>query len=173
MNLHKKKLWFVFLISFFLTIWLPALLPQARLYFFAPYLIILLYKRPFIKCLWGALFCGLIVDLLSSYQHLGIHSLNYVLSILLIYKQRRHFFADSPTTLPIMVYLFSALSTAIQLPLLYIFEHKLPITVDWVRTDLLFMPVLDAVIAFSLYILPFWLFGKRSRRGEDYFTEEG
>lgn len=173
MNLHKKKLWIVFLISLLLTIWLPTVLPEVRLYFFAPYLVILLYKRPFIKCLWGALACGLIVDLLSSFQHLGLHSLNYVVSMSIIYRQRRHFFADSPTTLPIMVYLFSVISTAIQLPLLYVFEHKLPITSEWIRTDLLFMPVLDAAVAFALYIFPFWIFGKRLLKGKDYFTEEG
>ncbi len=172
MNLDKKSLWTVFLISFFLTIWMPTILPQLRLYFFAPYLIILLYKRPLIRCLWGALACGLIIDLLSSYHHLGLHAVNYVLTIAVLYQQRRHFFADSPTTLPIMVYLFSVISTIIQVPLLFVFEQKLPMTADWIRTDLLLMPLLDATYAFSLYILPFWIFGKRRLRGKDYFTDQ-
>jgi rod shape-determining protein MreD len=172
MNLQKKKLWVVFLSSFFFTIWAPALFPQCRLFFFAPFIIILLYKKRFITCLWGALFCGLFIDLLSSYSHLGIHALNYTLTAGILYRQRRHFFADSPTTLPIMVYLFSLIATIIQLPLLYVFEQKLTISGEWIRTDLIFMPILDSFFAFILYILPFWIFGKQQLRGEDYFTQE-
>ena len=172
MNLHKKKLWIIFLICFFLTVWMPVVIPQLRLYFFAPYLIILLYKRPLVNCLWGALICGLVIDLFSAYHHLGLYALNYTLTIALLYRQRRHFFADSPTTLPIMVYLFSVISTAIQIPLLFIFEHKLKINSIWIRYDLLLMPLLDAVYAFCFFVLPYWIFGKRRLRGEDYFTDQ-
>lgn len=171
MNLQKKNLRIIFFTCFFLTIWIPVILPQIRLYFFAPYLIVLLYKRPLINCLWGALGCGLLIDALSAYQHLGLHALNYTLTLALLYRQRRHFFADSPSTLPIMTYLFSAVSTAIQIPLLYVFEQKLRINSHWIRTDLLLMPLFDAVYAFCVFILPFWVFGKPRLKGKDYFTD--
>lgn len=172
MNLHKKNLWIVFIICFSLSIWIPAVLPQLRLVFFAPYLIILLYKRPLINCLWGALTCGLILDLLSAYQHLGLFALNYTLTIAVLYRQRRHFFSDSPSTLPIMVYLFSVISTAVQIPLLFVFEQKLKMNSSWIASDLLLMPFLDATYAFVLFILPYWAFGKRRLKGKDYFTDE-
>lgn len=172
MNLRNKNLWIVFFVSLTLVIWLPPLAPSIRLFFFAPYLIICLYKHPFIRCLWASLSCGILVDLFSSYQHLGLTGLNYILSISILYSQRRNFFSDRPSTLPIMVYLFSIISSLIQLPILLIFEHRISISSSWIISDILLMPLLDALYAFSLYVAPFWIFGKPILKGEDYFTEK-
>ncbi len=172
MNLRNKNLLTIFVITLALTIWFPIIAPSLRIFFFAPYLVVCLYKHPFIRCLWASFLAGILVDLLSSYQHLGLTGLNYILTTAVIYNQRRNFFSDNPSTLPIMVYLFSLISTVIQFPIFYIFEHRVTINSSWVISDLFIMPLLDALYAFSFYVAPFWIFGKPILKGRDYFTEK-
>lgn len=169
MNLSAKRLDLAFGITVLLTLLTPILVPAARLDFFAPYLIIVFYKCPRIKALWIAAGCGLFLDLLSTQSRLGIHALSFVLATAMLYPQRRHFFADSMSTLPIMTFLFSILSTISTVSLSLVLERDLLLTKGWVVTDLLIMPFFDAAYAFFAFILPLRLFGKRPRRAQDYF----
>jgi rod shape-determining protein MreD len=117
------------------------------------------------------LLCGLILDLLSSHTRLGIHALNFCITLLVIYPQKRNFFADSLTTLPIMTFLFASLSTLIMVFLVYGLEMNDVLSWHWVITDLLIMPAADAAYAFCCFILPGLIFGKPRRRGKDYFFQ--
>lgn len=137
----------------------PVLLPSLRLHFFAPFLIILIYKKNRTFCLWTAFICGTIFDLFGSYQHLGLWAFNYCLTIWILYPQKRNFFEDRLSTLPIMTLLFSFLSTFFQILLLETFESHLSLSFTWVLSELLFMPLMDALYAFLLFTLPsFFLF---------------
>lgn len=171
-NLEQKNLTLSLVFVLFLTLSIPTLFPHMRLLFFAPFLIIVYYKKSFLASLWTSLFCGLFLDLLSSHTHLGFHATSYCLSTALLYSQRRNFFADSLSTLPLMTYFFSSIATLFQMGLMHFFEQRIQFSWEWVMTDLVYMPGLDALYAFACFILPARCFGKRPRRGRDYFLSE-
>lgn len=152
-----------------LTLFLPALIPNIHLLFFAPALIILYYKKPLVFCLWVSLFCGLLLDLLAGQHRLGLHAINYCLVTGLLYQQKRNFFEDSLTTLPIMTFFFAVLSTTIQVVLLYIFETGIAVSWEWVGIDLLIMPLFDAFYAFFFFTLPMAVLYKKVRRSGDEY----
>lgn len=133
------------------TVLLPALYPQVHLFFFSPFLVLLIYRRPLVYCLYAALGIGLLLDLLSAHQRLGLHALALCATTSILFRSRSRFFPDKSTTLPIMTSLYSALSTALLFILLRVFDHHLVLTWEWVATDLLLWPVFDA-----LYALVWW-----------------
>lgn len=171
-TLDNKRLDLTFAFCLLLTLVTPSLFPCIRLSFFVPFLIITCYKKRLPSCLWIAFACGLILDLLSSQTRLGIHALNFCFTLILLYPQKRNFFADSLTTLPIMTFLFAAISSFLMAILLYSLEMKNVLSWQWAMTDLIFMPAADAAFAFCCFILPALLFGKRRRRGKDYFLSQ-
>jgi len=69
-----------------------------------------------------------------------------------------------------MTFLFSSLSTLIMALLLYSIEMKNIFSWNWIITELFIMPLLDACYAFFCFILPGLCFGRRQRRGQDYFS---
>lgn len=171
MNLHEKNLRWIFFITLTLTLLAPALAPSWRLFFLIPFLITAIYQKSNLACLWYAFFCGLILDAAISQERFGLYALNYTIAMALLYPQKQHFFADSPSTLPIMTALFSMIATLIQAILMHGLERDLSISWSWLVTDLLIMPLLDGLFAFTLFVLPFALFGKKQKRGRDYFVE--
>ena len=148
---------------------IPATLPSARLFFLAPFLIIMYYQKPLLTCLWASLLCGLMIDLLSSYERLGICAANYTLTTFILYRFREHFFSDSLSTLPLMTVFFALISTFVQLNFIFVFDQPVAITYVWFWHDLVLMPLADAFYAFAVFILPFLLFSKPRRKGKDYF----
>lgn len=170
-TLDSKRLDLAFLFCLLLTLVIPSLFPFLRLSFFAPFLIISIYRKNLSTSLWMGLLCGLIMDLLSSHPRLGIHALNFCITLLVLYPQKRNFFADSLTTLPIMTFLFASFSTLIMVFLVYGLEMNGVLSWHWVITDLLIMPAADAVYAFCCFILPGLIFGKPRRSGKDYFFQ--
>lgn len=171
-TLNHKRLDLSFLFCLLLTVIFPAVFPWIRLSFFAPFLIIAFYKKNLASSLWMALTCGLILDLLSSQPRLGIHALTFCFSLAVLYPQKRNFFADSLSTLPIMTFLFAVISSLVMAVLLYSIETKNVLSWEWLIADLLIMPAADATYAFCCFILPALLFGKRIRRGKDYFLSQ-
>lgn len=150
MNLEKKSATVIFLMTFLAFISGPLLLPKWPLFYLAPSLILLYYQRSRLTCLCAAAGLGLLVDLFSAHSHLGLHAINYCVVTAVLYEQRRHFFADSLSTLPLMTLFFAILSTLLQGGLLYLFEEQSLFSWSWVATDLLLMPALDALYAFAL-----------------------
>ncbi|MEI8365261.1 MAG: rod shape-determining protein MreD [Parachlamydiaceae bacterium] len=170
-NLNSKALKWAFVFCLLLTLTIPALYPSLRLLFFSPFLVIAIYQKPLSTCLWYAFICGLILDLLSSSPRLGIHALNFCLTLAILYPQQRNFFADNLSTLPLMTFFFSTLSTAILATLMYTIEMHNIFSVRWAYTDLMLMSAADAAYAFIAFILPPLFFGKQRRSGKDYFEE--
>jgi len=168
-TLDSKRLDLTFASCLLLTLIQPVWFPHLRLLFFVPFLVVAFYQKPLKTCLWLAVICGLFSDLLSAYSRLGVHSLSFCLTTFLIYSQRRNFFADNLSTLPIMTFLFSSLSTLILGIAWYSIEMQSVFSWSWAFSDLLILPAADALYAFICFILPGILFGKRQRRGKDYF----
>lgn len=164
MNLNKKNLSLAFFNCLFLTILMPVIAPSIRLMYFVPFLVILFYQKSFSYCLWYSFFCGLIIDLLSVQPPFGFYACNYTLATAIIYHQKRNFFADHLSTLPIMTVLFSCIATTLEVIFLYIFGTHVSIGLQWVFTDLLIMPACDALFGFLWFILIPMSFQKKSNR---------
>lgn len=153
-SLYHKRLDFAFALCLALTVVMPTLWPGLRLSYFAPFLVIACYQKPLTSCLWLAILCGVILDLLSSYTHLGMTSLNYCLTLLIVYPQRRNFFADNLSTLPIMTTLFAVISTWIAGFLLYSLEMQNIFSWHWIFSDVIGMSFADSFYAFLCFIVP-------------------
>lgn len=168
-NLDRKRLDVTFLLCLTATLFIPVIQPSFRLQFFSSFLIIAYYKKSFVHCLWLSLICGFIIDLLASQPRIGMHALDYCLTTLALYNQRKNFFADSLTTLPLMTFFFSVLSTLIFVFLGYMMELNINLYWSWVLTDLLILPAGDGFAAFLFFIVPPLLIGKKPKKGKDYF----
>ena len=96
---------------------------------------------------------GFIIDLLSVQPPFGFYACNYTLATAIIYHQKRNFFADHLSTLPIMTFLFSCTATLLEVIFLYIFGMKISLGLQWLFSDLFIMPVSDALYAFLGFIL--------------------
>lgn len=169
MNLAKIRLWPYFAISTTLLLLAPVGAPSAKLSFLIPCLVTLFYQKPLIVCLWSAFAFGLLLDILSSSAFLGLHVTSFCAATAIIYQQKRHFFADNLSTLPILTFLTSALATAVQVVLIYIFQKEVVLGLKWFITNILLMPLFDSAYAFILFLLPSLVFGKPRRRGGDFF----
>lgn len=141
--------------------------------FFIPFLVIAFYQKPLKNCLWIALGCGLMLDLLQAGTRFGIFSLNYVLCTVLVYSKKHHFFGDRVSTLPLMTLLFSFISASLQLSLLCLFQpgFGLSMTLSWglLGYQLGIQPIEDILYSFLVFVLPLWLFSKPQRSAREYF----
>lgn len=171
MNLEHKHLGLVLVWTLIIVLCFPVLFPSWRLMAFAPCLIIIYYQKSYLKSLWIAALCGTLLDLLSSHTHLGMYAVSFCLTTAVLYGQQRNYFADSLSTLPLMTFYFSVLSTGIQAVMLYAFQNENIFSWSWAATDLLALPILDSTYAYVCFLLPAVCFGKPRRRGKDYFME--
>lgn len=162
MNLSRKNLFLSFVTTLFFQLTLPSLFPSLKLKFFIPFLILVYYQKEFLGAVWFSLFCGIILDLLSAPAKFGLYSLTYTLTTMLLYGQRLNLFADNVVTLPIMTFLFSVISTLLEFSLLYIFGKPVGLSIAWLFSELLFMPLADTLYSFILFIVPAFMFGQRS-----------
>ena len=165
MNLSKVNLSLCFLSSFILSFLTPSIAPYIKIMFFAPFLVITFYQKELISSLWWAFATGLIIDLISFQPPFGFYACNYVITTLILHPQRRNFFADHMTTLPIMTFFFSVVSTILQLIVLQIFANPVMISMRFLLTDVLIMPLVDALFAYVWFeLIPVAFFKKSKRR---------
>ena len=148
-SLKSKRLDLAFGCACFSLLVIPVIFPSVRLLFFAPCLVIFYYQRSLLASLWASLICGFIVDTLSCTPQFGIYALNYCLCTAFLYPQKRNFFADSISTLPLMTLLFSLLSTTID-GIFNIYS----LSWHWFVTDFFLMPFGDALYALCIFLLP-------------------
>lgn len=143
-----------FLIAFVPTVIGPIFFPFLKLNFFAPYLVLILYKKTFARTLWSAFFTGFIIDLLASNTPFGFWSFNYLLSIFLLNKLKSFFFEDKFLTYPMLTTLYSATSTLIYLVVTHLFFHKIQFELKWAFTDLVLYPVFDGIFCLLAFSIP-------------------
>ena len=139
-----------FFLSLFYAILGTVLFPSLRLIAFAPFLSLAFMRTSLISSLWLAFLSGLIIDLLSAELRFGTYALNYSLTTLILYNQKRHFFEDKPLSLSLFTLFFSLISTLLQLLL---FKE---VTFTWklALTDLFVMPLCDALYALFWFTIP-------------------
>jgi rod shape-determining protein MreD len=156
--MRQVPLIFTFSLALFFALCGTVLLPHVRLLAFSPFLAILYNQTRFVKSLWIGSLCGLAVDLLCSEFRLGIHALNYCLTTLLLYKQKKHFFEDKALALSLFTVIISVVSTLLQFFLISVFDHALPLSGKLLVTDLMIMPLADAIYAFLWFTCPMMLY---------------
>jgi rod shape-determining protein MreD len=141
-----------FFLAFFALLLFSAIFPALHLCFYAPFLLLLMPKISWIRFLWIACFCGLMIDLFSS-SFFGIHALNLSLTawIFLFCKQFLH---EKPMNLFIFTYLFSSLSSLLFVMILPLFGHSLPLSGFWFFSDLMLFPLLDGLYAILWFFIP-------------------
>lgn len=169
MNLQRVRLWILLIISIILLIFFPHYLPHWTPFFLAPFLITCYYQKTLVYSLWVAFFCGLVIDLLSSHTKFGIHALIYCTTTFFLYPQKRHFFADHFSTLPIMTYFFSLIAHFSYVVLGVVFGLFKGVNFSFIFPEIFYTSLIDPIYA-CFFLLPFLVFGKRQRKGEEYFT---
>lgn len=170
MNLEDKKISIGLVITLVITLLLPVAFPNWSIQLFPSFLVILLYQRGLLVCLWSSCGCGLMLDLMSSTAHLGLHAASYAAAVAVLHRQRYIFFSDRISTLPLMTFFFSILATLFLVGVSYLFESRFPLSWNWAFTDLIAMPAVEAFCGFVLFVVPSLLLGRRQRRGKDYFA---
>lgn len=156
--MQQVPLLFPFSIAAFFALFGTALFPQFKFLAFSPFLALLYNRSNFLTSVWIASLCGLMIDLLSSEFRLGIHALTYCLATFLLYQQKKHFFEDKPVALSIFTLIISSVSSVLQLLLISIFDRALPLSLGMLVTDLVMMPLFDAVYAFLCFCCPIMLY---------------
>jgi rod shape-determining protein MreD len=136
------------------TLGVPIFFPRVHLFYFVPYLVVSLYRHERIALLWRACLCGVCVDLLSSGSLFGLTAMNYCCVTFLLYKQTRNFFEDKLSTLPLMTFLFSFLSTGFLALAALFLQRSYPLGWSWVATDWIGMSMADAAYALFVFSLP-------------------
>lgn len=138
------------LTALFATLFFPSL----RFFAFAPFLALLFMRTSFVKALWLSACCGVIIDLFSVQMRFGAVSLNYTLTALFLYHQKRHFFDDKPLALSCFTALISAVSTTLHLFFSHLFDAPLPVTWKFFLVDTVGMALVDGAFAFLCFTCP-------------------
>lgn len=155
---------YLFIYTFCLAMTLPLFFPFCHLLYFAPFLVLCFYRYSFVGCLWWSLICGFVVDLFSVETRLGTYAMNYCLTTLCLYRYRFHFFEDRWSTLPVMTFSFTCLSTLIQITIFYLISKPFVLSWEWVMNDFFLIPLQVAIYAIVAFILPSLVIAHLKRR---------
>lgn len=117
-------------------------------------LVMLFYNASLGMCLWAALLSGVLLDAIELTPRLGFLGLSYLLSCRMLYSLRLFFFKDSNITLPVMTFLFSLLASFTEILVALFFDISIPKTS---LEELLVLPIVDAFVALSVFMLPTFL----------------
>ena len=153
---------FAFILAILAVILQGLLIPRIAILAFAPLLALLALRSDLPRALWLAALAGSIMDALSE-DPMGLHALNYVLITAFFFRYRTHFSYDQPSHLSLLTALISSASTLLQLTFLFLFDRRVPFGGRWVFTDLVGMPVIDALYAFVWFAAPLALADKLRR----------
>jgi len=152
--MQKVPLWFPLALAGFFTLFNSALLPEVKLFSLVPLLVFFYNRFSFAKALWISALCGLGIDLLSSEFRLGLHALEYSLVTFALYHQKKHFFEEKPLAFSLFTILISVVATIVELCLIAVFDKPLPLSEKLLVTDLVILPLIDALYAFVCFSLP-------------------
>lgn len=137
-----------------MTLFFSALFPTIKLLMFSPFLAIVYPRFSIEKTVWIATGCGLILDLLCSELRFGIQAVTLAMTTLVLSKHKHHFFEDKPLSLCLSTLLISLTSTLIQWLLLPLSGFSFILSWTLVATDLILLPIADALYAFLCFYLP-------------------
>ncbi|NGX56101.1 MAG: hypothetical protein K1060chlam5_00336 [Candidatus Anoxychlamydiales bacterium] len=153
-----KEVIFLFFLTVFYTFFLNKHLHFIKLIYFAPFITLIFYKTSIYTSLWLSIICGLIIDLFSS-SYFGLNAICYSATTIFLYNEKKYFSYKN-----INIFIFTTIYSFIFsmfYPLsLFIFEKGIKITLKWMISDLVIMPLTDGAYAFLLFSLPLILLQK-------------
>ncbi|NGX60506.1 MAG: hypothetical protein KR126chlam3_01681 [Chlamydiae bacterium] len=156
-NNIKVPLWIPFFLALFAFLFSSAFLPSIRLFYFAPFLAIVLQRKPLQSSLWIAAFCGLFYDLFDSGVRFGLYSLLTVGCTLVSYRCKRWFYEERLFSIPLYTALISILFGLLQCLFL-------PFHLNHLVHFLIFFPLFDAIYAFLWFTCPIILYNRLQKR---------
>jgi rod shape-determining protein MreD len=125
-----------------------------RLIAFAPFFAIIFERSSYVKSLWIAVLCGLILDLFSSQLYFGLYGICYGITAAICYHQKKHFFEEKPLALSLYSALISSISSLALIVLTLLFDRQFPLTLEMIISDGFVTPILDALYAFVWFTVP-------------------
>ncbi len=156
--MRSVPLMFFFALAMVPTVFGSIFFPFFPLNTFAPFLAIVFYVVAFPRALWIALGCGLILDLLSSEFHFGVHAITLVTTTFFLYHQKRHFFEDKPIAISLLTILISSVATVIQLLYIALFDRGISFSAVSFLTDVMVLPCVDGIYGFLWFTCPMRLY---------------
>lgn len=169
MNLVRQNKWLIFLAVLGIFLLFPSRFGALSLFPFAPFLVVTFYQYNYPNSLWAACLCGVIQDLFSSHDLFAVHTLAYCAATALLYRQRRNFFPDRLTTLPLMVFFFCFTVLIIVTLLTKASLQPGHFGKEFLSIDMILWPLQESAWSAVLFVAPLWLLGKRHRRASEYF----
>lgn len=154
--------YFAFLLGSLALFAQGTLLARLSILAFAPFLALVVLRCPPNQSVWWAVAAGCLVDLFSD-DPMGLHALNYAVTVALLLRIRKQFSHEQPLHVSLVTGLFSVGSTLLQLFLLFLFDRRVPFDGKWILADLVGMPLIDALYAFVWFTAPLSLFDKLHR----------
>ncbi|GEM_PF-2262946 len=151
-ELRSLYLWFVYSTLLFLLG--ARFLHSFTLSYYVPFLVMVITRLDFQVTLKTVLFVGVWMDLVSSFHSLGVYPLILLATTCLLYRQRRFFFRDSLSTLPLLTGLFSLLFHLLLLFYTALFEARPPMGRSSLFNELLVTSLFDMVYATLFFVLP-------------------
>jgi rod shape-determining protein MreD len=171
--LKNVSLWFPFSLAVFFVLYGSIIIPDVKLFAFAPFFALLFQRTSYVKSLWLSTFCGIIMDIFSSQQRFGVYGICYALCCIVCYHQKRHFFEEKSIAISFFSALISSIGSLIFLIFTYLFDKQFSITLDLLISETLFTPVLDALYAFIWFTLPIQLYKYvRSGKWKIFFQKQ-
>lgn len=153
---------FAFILGAIALILQGILIPRIAIFAFAPFLALATLRCELMRALTLSALAGAALDLLSD-GPMGLHALNAILTTAILFRIRRRFSHNDPLHLSFFSGLVSALSTVLQLILLFLFDRRVPFGGKWAFADFIGMPAIDALYAFVWFVAPLSLADKLRR----------
>lgn len=158
MDLRATKMLPLFCLSLITTLFLSQKGLSLSLLPFTPFCIAAIYRYPFEKALWLSFSIGFVLDLVNA-GAIAPFLLGITGATLCTYPLKRHFFSDHLTTIPLLTSIHT-LSTLLILTCLNIhFSWS-----EWIQ-----FPLITTLYAALTLTVPSFLFGRKIRKGEEYF----
>lgn len=161
----RTKTFLSFWLSFLALLIVPLFFPTSGILFFAPYLVLALYRFPLHIALWKAAGVGLVADLFTSATHFGASGLTYCLVLLALMRLKNYLFQDKWTTLPLLTSATALLSILTSQILTLFFDHSSAFPGVF---DLLLIVLFNALFALLLFVLPFQLYSRLGKIRPSY-----
>jgi cell shape-determining protein MreD len=142
-----------FFLGLFSAIFCSVFFPNFHILPFTPFLALACMRKSFLTTLWLSVLSGIVMDLITSELGFGLNALALTVVSGIMYRQKHHFFADSPLALSIYTTLISSLTSFFLLLL-----QGVTLSPSILFSELIFMPILDGVYAFLWFTCPMKLY---------------
>lgn len=151
------------IIAFIFSVLQSSFLPHTHFLAFAPFLVIVFLNYRLLPSLWIVAITGFLFDIFSD-QFFGLFGLSFTLMTLIVYRLKRFCNYDKPLSIALFTSLVSLVYSLLQPLLLFLFDNGLSLSLRWLFTDLILMPLLDGLFALIVFILPLKIYDLSKRK---------